>query len=95
MAFTKVKMAELAPMPRAGVSRTSDGKARSLAQLAECTAQILCVRYVKSQLYEITNVNVPVMIIAIGMLVLAAAIASIIPIPARRRLHRPRTGLAD
>jgi macrolide transport system ATP-binding/permease protein len=40
---------------------------------------IFCVRYVKSQLYEITRVNVPVMIVAIGMLVLAAAIASIIP----------------
>src|SRR5579872_2764948 len=40
---------------------------------------IFCVRYVKSQLYEITTVNVPVMIIAIGVLVLAAAISAIIP----------------
>ena len=40
---------------------------------------IFCVRYVKSQLYEITSVNVPVMIIAIGVLVLTAAIAGIIP----------------
>ena len=40
---------------------------------------IFCVRYVKSQLYEITRVNVPVMIIAIGVLALAAAIAGIIP----------------
>jgi len=40
---------------------------------------IFCVRYVKSQLYEITSVNVPVMTIAMGVLVLAAAIASIIP----------------
>jgi macrolide transport system ATP-binding/permease protein len=40
---------------------------------------IFCVRYVKSQLYEITSVNVPVMTIAIGVLALAAAIASIIP----------------
>jgi macrolide transport system ATP-binding/permease protein len=40
---------------------------------------IFCVRYVKSQLYEITRVNVPGMIIAIGVLVLAAAIAGIIP----------------
>ncbi|HYT21033.1 MAG TPA: FtsX-like permease family protein, partial [Candidatus Polarisedimenticolia bacterium] len=40
---------------------------------------IFCVRYVKSQLYEITSVNVPVMTIAIGVLVLAAAISSIIP----------------
>jgi macrolide transport system ATP-binding/permease protein len=40
---------------------------------------IFCVRYVKSQLYEITKVNVPTMIIAIGVLVLAAAIAGIIP----------------
>jgi predicted permease len=38
-----------------------------------------CVRYVKSQLYEITSVNVPVMTIAIGVLVFAAAIAGIIP----------------
>ena len=40
---------------------------------------IFCVRYVKSQLYEITSVNVPVMAIAIGVLVLTAAIAGIIP----------------
>jgi macrolide transport system ATP-binding/permease protein len=40
---------------------------------------IFCVRYVKSQLYEITSVNVPVMLIAIGVLVLTAAIAGIIP----------------
>jgi len=40
---------------------------------------IFCVRYVKSQLYEITSVNVPVMTIAIGVLALAAAIAGIIP----------------
>ncbi|HET6207269.1 MAG TPA: ABC transporter permease [Terracidiphilus sp.] len=40
---------------------------------------IFCVRYIKSQLYEITSVNVPVMSIAIGVLVLAAAIAGIIP----------------
>jgi ABC-type antimicrobial peptide transport system permease subunit len=40
---------------------------------------IFCVRYVKSQLYEITTVNVPVMTIAIGVLVLAAAISAVIP----------------
>jgi macrolide transport system ATP-binding/permease protein len=40
---------------------------------------IFCVRYVKSQLFEISSVNVPVMTIAIGVLVLAAAIAGIIP----------------
>ncbi|HEV2134036.1 MAG TPA: ABC transporter permease [Terracidiphilus sp.] len=40
---------------------------------------VFCVRYVKSQLYEITSVNVPVMVIAVGVLVLAAAIAGIIP----------------
>jgi macrolide transport system ATP-binding/permease protein len=40
---------------------------------------VFCVRYVKSQLYEITSVNIPVMAIAIGVLVLAAAIAGIIP----------------
>ena len=40
---------------------------------------IFCVRYVKSQLYEITSVNVPVMTIAIGVLAITAAIAGIIP----------------
>ena len=40
---------------------------------------IFCVRYVKAQLYEITSVNVAVMTIAIGVLVLAAAIAGFIP----------------
>ena len=40
---------------------------------------VFCVRYVKSQLYDITRVNAPVMIIAIGVLALAAAIAGIIP----------------
>ncbi len=38
-----------------------------------------CVRYVKSQLYEITSVNVMVMTIAVGVLVFAAAIAGFIP----------------
>ena len=40
---------------------------------------IFCVRYVKSQLYEITSVSVPVMTIAIAVLVSAAAIAGLIP----------------
>jgi macrolide transport system ATP-binding/permease protein len=40
---------------------------------------IFCVRYVKSQLYEITSVNAAVMAVAIGVLTLAAAIAGIIP----------------
>ncbi len=40
---------------------------------------IFCVRYVKSQLYEITTVSVPVMAVAIGVLVVAAAIAGFIP----------------
>ena len=40
---------------------------------------IFCVRYVKSQLYDLTTVNIPVMIVAIGVLVFAAAIAGIIP----------------
>ncbi|HEY1984762.1 MAG TPA: ABC transporter permease [Terracidiphilus sp.] len=40
---------------------------------------VFCVRYVKSQLFEIPSVNVPVMAIAIGVLVIAAAIAGIIP----------------
>jgi macrolide transport system ATP-binding/permease protein len=40
---------------------------------------IFCVRYVKSQLYETTGVNPSVMAIAIGVLVLTAALAAIIP----------------
>jgi ABC-type antimicrobial peptide transport system permease subunit len=40
---------------------------------------MFCVRYVKSQLYEITSVSVPVMAIAIVVLVSAAAIAGLIP----------------
>lgn len=40
---------------------------------------VFCVRYVKSQLFEITSVNAPVMAIAIGVLALAAAIAGLIP----------------
>jgi macrolide transport system ATP-binding/permease protein len=40
---------------------------------------IFCVRYIKSQLYDITRVNVPVMIVAVGVLMLAAAISGIIP----------------
>jgi macrolide transport system ATP-binding/permease protein len=40
---------------------------------------IFCVRFVKSQLYEITSVNISVMIIAVGVLALAAAIAGVIP----------------
>jgi macrolide transport system ATP-binding/permease protein len=40
---------------------------------------MLCVRYVKSQLYEITSVNFAVMAGAIGTLALAAAIAGMIP----------------
>ncbi len=40
---------------------------------------VFCVRFVKSQLYEITSVNVPVMAGAIGVLILAAAIAGLIP----------------
>ena len=40
---------------------------------------MLCVRYVKSQLYEITSVNFAVMIAAIVTLGVAAAIAGLIP----------------
>jgi macrolide transport system ATP-binding/permease protein len=40
---------------------------------------VFCVRYVKSQLYEITSVNTTVMAGAIGVLALAAAVAGIIP----------------
>jgi ABC-type antimicrobial peptide transport system permease subunit len=37
------------------------------------------VRYVKSQLYEITSVNPTVMAAAVGVLALAACIAGMIP----------------
>jgi len=40
---------------------------------------IFCVRYVKSQLYEITSVNTTVMAGAIGVLALAACVAGMIP----------------
>jgi predicted permease len=40
---------------------------------------MLCVRYVKSQLYDITSVNANVMAAAIATLAVAAAIAGIIP----------------
>ena len=40
---------------------------------------MLCVRYVKSQLFDITSVNPAVMIGAIVTLAVAAAIAGIIP----------------
>jgi macrolide transport system ATP-binding/permease protein len=40
---------------------------------------MLCVRYVKSQLYEITSVNFALMAGAIGTLAIAAAIAGLIP----------------
>lgn len=40
---------------------------------------IFCVRYVKSQLFDVTTVSVPIMAIAVGVLVLAAAISGIIP----------------
>jgi macrolide transport system ATP-binding/permease protein len=38
-----------------------------------------CVRYIKSQLYEITSVNLAVMAAAIGVLAAAACIAGLIP----------------
>jgi len=40
---------------------------------------ILCVRYVKSQLYEITRVDTGVMVGAICILTAAAAVAGMIP----------------
>jgi ABC-type antimicrobial peptide transport system permease subunit len=39
----------------------------------------LCVRFVKSQLYEITSANISVMIFAVVILAVAAGIAAIIP----------------
>ena len=53
---------------------------QSLAGLAiGVPVAIFCVRYVKSQLYQITNVSVPVMTLAVGVLVIAAIVAGIIP----------------
>ncbi len=40
---------------------------------------MLCVRYVKAQLYEITSVNSSVMVGAIVVLAVAACIAGLIP----------------
>jgi predicted permease len=40
---------------------------------------VLCVRYVKSQLYEISSVNFTVMAAAIGTLAVAALVAGLIP----------------
>jgi ABC-type antimicrobial peptide transport system permease subunit len=42
-------------------------------------AAMLCMRYVKSQLYEITSVNFAVMAGAMGTLAIAALIAGLIP----------------
>jgi predicted permease len=39
----------------------------------------LCVRFVKSQLYEITSANISVMVFAVAVLAVAAGIAAIIP----------------
>ena len=50
---------------------------------------IFCVRYVKSQLYDITSVNPAVMAGAIAVLALAAAIAGIIPAAAPPPSTRP------
>ena len=40
---------------------------------------MLCVRYIKTQLYEITSVNASVMAISIGVLIVAACVAGMIP----------------
>ena len=40
---------------------------------------MFCVRYVKSQLYEISSVNLTVMVAAAATLAVSAAIAGIIP----------------
>ena len=40
---------------------------------------MLCVRYIKAQLYEITSVNASVMAISIGVLIVAACVAGMIP----------------
>jgi len=40
---------------------------------------MLCVRYIKAQLYEIASVNFSVMAVAMVVLVVAACIAGMIP----------------
>jgi hypothetical protein len=51
---------------------------------------MICVCYVKSQLYEISTVNFSVILAAIATLAVSAAIAGIIP--ARPSLHQPCGG---
>jgi hypothetical protein len=51
---------------------------------------IFCMRYIKSQLYEITNVNAPVMIIAIGILCLRRPLPALFQRGARPRSSRSR-----
>jgi len=75
-----IRMALGAPRSRvvAGVMRGA--MLQTIAGLAiGIPMAIFCVRFVKSQLFEITSVNPLVMSIAIGVLVLAAAIAGILP----------------
>ncbi len=56
---------------------------------------IFCVRYVKSQLFEITSVNVPVMSVAIGVLMLATAVAGVIPARRAASIHPARALRTD
>jgi ABC-type antimicrobial peptide transport system permease subunit len=50
-----------------------------LGLLVGVPVAMLCVRYVKAQLYEIASVDLGVMAVAIVVLVVAACIAGMIP----------------
>lgn len=73
MALGAARSSVIASVMRGAMLQTGMGLAIGIP------AAIFCVRYVKSQLYEITSVSAPVMSIAIAVLVLAAAVAGIIP----------------
>jgi macrolide transport system ATP-binding/permease protein len=75
-----IRMALGAPRSRVIETVMRGAMLQAIAGLAiGVPVAIFCVRYVKSQLYETTGVNVPVMGVAIGVLIVTAAIAGIIP----------------
>ncbi len=75
-----IRMALGAPRSRVIETVMRGAMLQAIAGLAiGVPVAIFCVRYVKSQLYETTSVNVPVMGIAMGVLIVTAAVAGIIP----------------
>jgi ABC-type antimicrobial peptide transport system permease subunit len=48
---------------------------------------LVCVRFVKSQLYEVTKVDAGVLLAALGVLGLAAAVAGLIPAKRAASIH--------